>query len=444
MTDVVVVGGGWFGAQAALKIKKENPNYNVTVLEQNEDIFSEVSGNCGNRLHNGAHYPRDFLTRKSCHKGYKAFSELYPELLTNTSAFYALGKRDAEGNAPKVDTEEFAAVCAEFGNAKELTLADTEYCNVDYIASMEEPTIALNGRLRKFFKEKLQEAKIELHCNYSVKNIENAANGKCVINNEKGESILADYVINATGYQALLPKEPLDEFFRMKIYYQPCVALIYKHNEPVPKKPISFIVMDGAFPSLMPNDDGEKSGFIENYMLTHAKHSMLKRCNTPEEAREIISKIDSDLIEGIKLNCEREINKYFPKFNEKFTFLKSKCVVLAKLETKEDLRVAFTFKKDNTIHIFPGKVSNAIEIGEEVALLIENDQKKIITADNGFSYVKRGTLQCMVTGQGNVTGQENTSSFFKTPKTPRLRVIYPPKVVHVNDEAISQIRSLAK
>lgn len=158
-----------YGCHAAESIMSQKPGSLVTIFEKSSDIFSGISGTFGNRLHVGAHYPRSSLTRELCHEGYKEFYIKYPELINEHShSLYGLGVKDAGGNPSKVNKEEFAAVCQEFGEAKEIPITDN--CpNLHYVADIKEPSLVMGIQLPNFFKKRLKDLGVDIHCKSDFK-----------------------------------------------------------------------------------------------------------------------------------------------------------------------------------------------------------------------------------------------------------------------------------
>ena len=108
--EIAVIGAGWYGVHAALRFAEYG--YLVTLYEANRQIFQGISGKFGIRAHNGMHYPRSYNSRWDCRNEQGTIESFYPELLFSLEhAIYALGKKDASGNPPKVNQEEFDKVC---------------------------------------------------------------------------------------------------------------------------------------------------------------------------------------------------------------------------------------------------------------------------------------------------------------------------------------------
>lgn len=381
--EIAIIGGGWYGCEVAKSIKTEKPEYCVTIFEKSSEIFSGVSGTFGNRLHVGTHYPRSSVTREFCHEGYKEFYANYPELINEHShSIYGLGITDAEGNPPKVSKDEFAAVCREFGDAKEIPI-DGKYPNLHYAADIKEPSLVMGNQLRNFFKKKLKSLGVVLRYNITIVNIKKSVDNKLIIENSGGEKLTFDHVINATGFQALLPKEPLG----FNIFYQACFALVYTQNLPS-TKPFSFIVMDGKFPSLMPYDDRiDKNNTVSKYVLTHASITLSEKCPTLKDAENIFAQMTASIENSLKNKCENEIKRFYPEFEKEFTYDTYMGVILAKLQTTEDFRGAITFKAGGVIYFIPGKISNVFQVSREVLSFINSEN---IIQEENYSYIKDG------------------------------------------------------
>ncbi|MES2142511.1 MAG: hypothetical protein V4471_06510 [Pseudomonadota bacterium] len=397
---IAIIGSGWYGVHIALVLKKECPSCKVTLFEKNSDIFSETSGKFGIRLHSGLHYPRSEATRIACYKGFNSFFHYYPELIRpHLYSVYGLGIRDANGNPSKVDKEKFASVCKEFESSKEIQPDEWGYNNLSFAVDVGEPSLVLGKPLRDFFMKKLEEAGVRLLCEFGVVKVKKRIDNKLVVSGKSwkigNDQFVFNYVVNTTSYQTLVP-DPRGLPLKMEIVYQPCLALMYEYTErPLPNLPFSFIVMDGWFPCLMPYDDrANKQEIFSKYIMTHGKWTIMGSYKTAAEAKNHLHSIDDDFIDQqVKPNCEKEMERFWPGFKQKFIYIGWIGALLAKVKTDKEFRSAVIFqnKENKMIYVVPGKVSNIFDAGEEVLSLVGLDKKKVIR-DGNYRYVEGGSL----------------------------------------------------
>lgn len=396
MKSVIIVGGGWYGCHIAIALKKLN--YEVVILEQNDEILSQISGNFGIRIHAGPHYPRSKKTRESCQNAFHQFIAAYPELVVQHDySRYALGTLDTEQHSAKISLEEFRAVCNEVPNVKNIEIDSASYHDLLGAWDVYEPSIVVGDLLRSRFKPYLVGAGVTVVCNFQVQSIEQVLDSMQIMS-DTGQIIRGDYIINATGYQSFSPSR-LDLPFKIEVIYQPCLALLYQDLKAT-ERPFSFTVMDGLFPSLIPYCDSEKDTLVDEitcrkYILYHCKYHIMGSFITHKEASQLLAKLDDQFIESsIKPASEAEINRFWPEFEHRFQYIGWKGSVLAKLKTEKDFRSAITFEKDNVIHVIPGKISNIFDAEREVVALLS--QENILKHD-GYSYMKHGVLDSSMT-----------------------------------------------
>jgi predicted NAD/FAD-dependent oxidoreductase len=387
MAKIAVVGAGWYGCHIALELAKTG--HEVTIFEENDDMFKGLSGEFGIRLHRGPHYPRSKQTRESCHRGFDEFVATYPELvIKNSHSIYSLsGVLDADGKPTKVDTATFKAVCEETTTCRTVNPTEFGYENLDSAYDLDEPSIAVGDKLREYFRKRLAEAGVKLVRGCKVEKIE-TKNHQSHINNNEEEF---DKVINATSYQALLP--PANILPETEVVYQPCLALVYEDTKPL-QQPFSSITMDGSYPCIMPYSEsiGEPEG-NQKYIVTHGSYTIAGSFSTPEAAQNLLGKLykdDTFIKSHVKPNAEREMNRFWPEFKTRFKYCGWKGRVVPKFKTEREYRSAVTFEdKNGLIHVIPGKVSNIFDAAKEVTAFVEN--KNVIHTDN-YSYIQGGEL----------------------------------------------------
>jgi FAD dependent oxidoreductase len=279
---IAVIGAGWYGCHIARILKKSG--HEVILFEKAPDIFSNISGKFGIRLHAGPHYPRSQKTRNSCHQGFEEFYKTYPELIIEHEySIYGLGNKDADGEPPKIDRETFNSVCKESKTCQEINPEERGYRNLIAAVNINEPSIVIGTRLRETFKKYLKDENIKLITNVEIKKFEKC-NDKVAIS-VNGQLELFDFIVNATSCYALLPAQPFP--FNIDIVYQPCLALVYEDKK-FNVRPFSFIVMDGWFPCLMPYGDPikEVNEFKRHYIMTHGKWTITGSFKTVIEFNE--------------------------------------------------------------------------------------------------------------------------------------------------------------
>jgi len=386
---VCIVGAGWYGCETAKKLKAQG--YDVTVIDKNSGPMQGISGTFGVRAHRGPHYPRSSITRAECQKNLDEFKKAYPDLINeNQYSIYGLGYTDAANKPSKVDLDTFKKVCHESGFISEIDIANSKYRELQYAANINEPSIPVGKRLATKFQKELAEAGVTVRYNCVVEGVEKK-DDTFVVKQTGDLTSKFDHFVNATSFQSLLPKGKLP--LGMNVVYQPCTALVYKDKKPGPK-PISFIVMAGWYPCILPYDDRleDKGPASDKYIVTHGKWTIMGSHKTPEAAYEQLSGITDEFIENeIKLRCEEEMNRYWPEFRDRFEYQhRWESTVVAKIQTEKEYRSAATVQDERgIIYIVPGKITEIKKIAKEVLRLIR--QKNVIRSGN-YRYINNGTL----------------------------------------------------
>lgn len=438
-SSVAIIGLGWYGAQCALHLSQSGA-YDVTVFEQNQTLFSGISGTFGVRLHIGPHYPRSEETRENCRQGRSEFQETYPELINEHShSIYSVGKRDVENKPSKVSSAQLRSICQEAltPGYKEIELATSDFSNELESAFdiPEEASLALGPRLRQYFNEQLSHSSVTIKYNYEVSKItpkdgkyELIATTSIQNNHITAQTILCfDRVINATSFKAHVPRALPNP---LKIIYQVCLALVYEALNP-PEKPKSFIAMDGLFPCVMPYDlRNTDVGRVNYYILTHAKYTNIMTADNLNEADNFLKGEVPSLLPEIKKLSEADIVRFWPSFSSEFTYIGYRGVVLVKPAAETEFRSAITFEEKGIIHIIPGKVGDIFHVAREVETLIENNPDHI-KQDGEFRYVKDGVLDkgkkelaLPLSGDRNTSGLQTHTELRATPTTPITSCIH--------------------
>src|SRR5688572_5057760 len=68
--DIVIIGGGIIGLATAMKIKQQNPDLSIALLEKEKALAKHQTGNNSGVIHSGLYYKPGSLKAKNCIKGY--------------------------------------------------------------------------------------------------------------------------------------------------------------------------------------------------------------------------------------------------------------------------------------------------------------------------------------------------------------------------------------
>jgi hypothetical protein len=165
---------------------------------------------------------------------------------------------------------------------------------------------------------------------------------------------------------------------------------------PETKEPVSFIMMDGWFPCLMPYDDREQATeeFNHKYVMTHGKWTIVGSYPTYNMANDNLASIDDPFIhEHVRKPSEEHMEEFWPGFTDRFRYVGWKGGVLAKIKTNREFRGTVVFQDPDTsaICIFPGKITNIFSAEREVSTLMAS-RKNVLTTEGDYKYVKDGVL----------------------------------------------------
>ncbi|KAJ0419535.1 hypothetical protein BJY00DRAFT_313922 [Aspergillus carlsbadensis] len=366
---VAIIGSGWSGCHTALELSSTTTTsspkrYTVTILEKAPAIFASVSGQFGIRIHRGPHYPRSSGTRESCRRSFDRFTEQYRDLVVPVDpAVYSLARECSTADV------------GEFVRGGKSALSEVECA-----FKLDEPCAFLNPYLRAYFWGTLRGAGVRVELGVEVVSVRRVGDGtgrQCVVTKD-GSQRFYDAVINATGYTSALPDGLLSNLpIKADIRYQACIALHYRDTK-IPTdpsvKPLSFIVMDGWFPCLMPSV-GEP-GSRGEYVLTHGAYTILGSFHTPAMASQCLTNLTTTpaIMEcEIKPKIESEMERFWPGFTDQFVYQGWKGSVLPKMVTDTEYR-------------------SSITSDEVLALLDQDGGQRNVTRHAGYAYASDSEL----------------------------------------------------
>lgn len=160
---VAVVGGGIFGATAALFAARAG--HDVSLYEKLDSLLKAASGINQYRLHRGYHYPRSRDTAKAAMHAEASFQKEFQEaVIQNGDHYYAIAKEKSF-----VTGDDFIKFCESLslGFTKEPFGSFVSPDTVELFLKVQEawfdPLI-----LKKTIEEKLFDAKVKIHLRTSV------------------------------------------------------------------------------------------------------------------------------------------------------------------------------------------------------------------------------------------------------------------------------------
>ena len=331
---IAVIGAGWYGCHIANELTLDH--YDVDLYESKSDIFQGASGFNQNRLHQGFHYPRSYVTREQSFSGFKQFIEKYG-LLTSVidDNIYAIAK-----NKSFIDFETYIQVMDASGVEYEICSSKKyDLKNISGAVKCNERLIRTD-KARKYFRELLDE---KLLLNTAITEIINKEDSVLVNN------IHYDAVINCT-WSTLLP------FSKPKVYYEPFVTFLYKSDTFNSK---AITIMDGPFFSIYP--------FSKNtFSLTHVDLNPIGKFATFKLAKEHIQKTNKSYFNAIRKKNEDAVMYILPTFNSIFTYENYFISYKTKLDDASDPRHCLISKKNRIIQVMSGKIDTIFTAYEEV------------------------------------------------------------------------------
>jgi glycine/D-amino acid oxidase-like deaminating enzyme len=109
VTDIAVIGGGFYGCSIALHLRRLGRR--VVILEKHDDILQRASFNNQARVHNGYHYPRSLLTALRSHLNFDRFVRDHRDCIDDSfEKYYAVASQFS-----KVTARQFMTFCQRIG-----------------------------------------------------------------------------------------------------------------------------------------------------------------------------------------------------------------------------------------------------------------------------------------------------------------------------------------
>ena len=239
--DAVVIGGGFFGCETALELKRLGFS-RILVVEREAGLLRRASFVNQARVHGGYHYPRAPATALRSRKNFERFvAEYSVAILSDLKKYYAIAR------GSRVTADQFEAFCHAIGAVSRPAPFDVERLfapgTIERVFEVEEfafDAVKLADRLRS----QLEAARIDLLLNSEAHIASFDAAGVDV--DISGERKRARFVFNCTYSE--LPFVGVELGTRIK---RELTEMLLIHPPPQIRGR-GFTVMDGPFFSTMP------------------------------------------------------------------------------------------------------------------------------------------------------------------------------------------------
>jgi len=269
--DALIVGGGFYGARAALLLRSMGSR--VLLVEREADLLARASLRNQARVHNGYHYPRSILTSLRSRLNYARFLDEYPECVDRSFPhYYAIGR-----GASKITAAQFTEFCrridAPLAPAPSSVAALFDSSRIEAVFVTDE--CAFDAiRLRARLSADLAAAGVEVMLDTEAVRVETRAGDTLVTLSAAGDerTVIADLVVNAT-YSRLNVLLQASGAAPIPMKYELTELALVEPAAPLMGAAVT--VMDGPFFSLMPYPS---TGY---FTLSHVRYT--PHCQWTEE-----------------------------------------------------------------------------------------------------------------------------------------------------------------
>ncbi|MFJ4494120.1 NAD(P)/FAD-dependent oxidoreductase [Pseudomonas atacamensis] len=250
--DVVVIGGGFYGAAIAVYLARQRGLKHVVLVEQEARLMSRASYNNQARVHNGFHYPRSFTT------AYRSRINL-PRFVRDWSAavkvdftkLYAIARRNS-----KCTARQFERFCRDIGGAIEPADAGLralfEPRLIEEVFLVEEHAFDTT-KLAAWAERELAESGVQIRYQTCVTAVSRAADDVLSVTMRRPNGVLEQvcsrYVFNCS-YSGL--NQLSGDFPGVSVGLKQEITEMALMQMPSVLNDLGITVMDGPFFSMMP------------------------------------------------------------------------------------------------------------------------------------------------------------------------------------------------
>ncbi len=339
---IAIIGGGFFGISAAIKIKEKYPKSIVSIYEMRNNLLLGASGKNQFRWHLGYHYPRSGETIKECKQSFNEFEKYFGQSKIFSENFYAISK---EGS--NINFSNYLKILQKHKLKFEIT--KNHSLNLNAI----EGVIKVNENIINISK-----ARIISHKILKDLKINTFFNRKVDLTTEFKKQF--DFIIIAT-YEN-------NNFFlqkKEKMKFQLVEKIIVKTPTFLKKK--SYVIMDGNFMCIDPYENSKYS-IIGNVKKTIHSENIDYLPKIGKKYKILIQKNYNNKKSFSKFNEVNNDYKYFFNKKENLIFHSSFFVIRCTKPYKEktDERLTNVGAQGKIISVFAGKWTSSFKSAEKI------------------------------------------------------------------------------
>jgi glycine/D-amino acid oxidase-like deaminating enzyme len=250
--DVVVIGGGFYGAAIAVYFARQRGFKLIQLIEREPAILTRASYNNQARVHNGYHYPRSFTTAYRSRVNLPKFVRDWPNAVKQDfTKLYAIARRNS-----KVTAKQFERFCGEIGakvQPADRALRDLfETRLIEDVFQVEEYAFDAT-KLAAWAESELKECGVQIRLGTRATAISRGPSGTLQVvvrlGGEPEKAITSRYVFNCT-YSGI--NQLKGDFLGTRAGLKQEITEMALMRLPPVLQGLGITVMDGPFFSMMP------------------------------------------------------------------------------------------------------------------------------------------------------------------------------------------------
>ena len=360
-TDVLVIGGGFFGLYIAEHLKRRFDD--VLVCEKGRDLMRRASYINQARVHNGYHYPRSILTAFRSRINYPRFVNEFADSIDKSfEKIYAIGRRFSQ-----VTAEQFRVFMSRIGAPVEppspaiRNLFDSDHIEDAFIADeCAFDSVSLKNQM----KERIDRAGVRLQLNTRVVQMRPSGHGKINVTTETpiGDNVIQCGTVFNCAYSQINASNIASNFRRIPLKHELAEICLVEVPEELRSRGVT--VMCGPFFSCMPFPA------LGLHALSHVRYTPHFQWNDSAGARDPHSILDNTPRETAFPHMIRDVRRYMPlmagcKYHGSLWEIKT---VLPRSETDDSRPILFRPHHGIRNHhvVMGAKIDNIYDAVEEI------------------------------------------------------------------------------